>query len=430
MAWFKHRPWPLSLALLLVIGSGDPVEANRLTSWNYDGQRKILSVHADEEFSPQVRLIGSPTRLIVDLPGIKLGRLKTKRPVSLHHVKEVRSGQFNSQTTRLVVELNSGYGLDPKQIQVRATTRQKWSIQLPGPEPQKYLPDRPVDVAVPRVLPNFMSGGTIGGVLKAGDEMRWLTQRLAALHSQYAVVDPSVFVLNLNNGDYADLQGGAPFPAASVIKLPILIAYLQDLDAGKVSLDETLVMRPELVASGSGYMQDLPDWSRFSARYTLTQMIETSDNTATNMIIHRLGGPAYLNRRFQSWGLKDTQIRNWLPDLSGTNTVSSHDLATVLTKVVKGNLLSSQGRQRALYILKLTQTRSLLVPGIGRGASIAHKTGDIGFALGDAGIVFMPGGQDYVISVLLRRPYNDPRGRDYVQRVSKTVYAYFKGLNR
>ncbi len=210
-----------------------------------------------------------------------------------------------------------------------------------------------------------------------------------------------------------------------MIKLPILVAYLQDLDAGKVSLDEALVMRPELVAPGSGYMQDSPNWTKFSARYTLTQMIETSDNTATNMIIKRLGGPAYLNQRFRSWGLQDTVIRNWLADLSGTNTVSAHDLTIVLTKLANGNLLSPENKKRATSILKLTKTRSLLVPGIGPGASIAHKTGDIGFAIGDAGIVFMPTGRNYVAAVMLRRPYNDYRGRDYIQQVSKTVYTYF-----
>ena len=145
----------------------------------------------------------------------------------------------------------------------------------------------------------------------------------------------------------------------------------------------------------------------------------------TNMIIKRLGGAAYLNKRFRSWGLQDTVIRNWLPDLSGTNTVSAHDLTIILTKLANGNLLSSMSRKRALYILKLTKTRSLLVPGIGRGASIAHKTGDIGFAIGDAGIVFMPTGRNYVTAVMLRRPYNDYRGRDYIQKVSKTVYTYF-----
>jgi beta-lactamase class A len=100
-------------------------------------------------------------------------------------------------------------------------------------------------------------------------------------------------------------------------------------------------------------------------------------------------------------------------------------LALTLTKLAKGNLLSASSRSKAIDILKSCKTRSLLVPGIGPGAQIAHKTGDIGFAIGDAGIIFMPNGRQYIAAVMLRRPYDDPRGRDYVQAVSRIAYSYF-----
>jgi beta-lactamase class A len=87
--------------------------------------------------------------------------------------------------------------------------------------------------------------------------------------------------------------------------------------------------------------------------------------------------------------------------------------------------LSDSSQARAIAILKTCHTRSLLVPGIGPGAEIAHKTGDIGFAIGDAGIIFMPNGRQYIAAVMLRRPYDDPRGRDYVQTVSRLTYSYF-----
>ena len=419
----------VSLPLLTILAIAAPAQANKITSWNYNRATKKLRFLTDEEVTPQIKLIGSPTRVVIDLPGIKLGKKKDTRPASLGYVKAVRAGQFTSQTTRFVMELTSFYGINPKDIKIEAASRRDWSIQLPNPTKNKFLPGaNSIAVKTPKVPPSFVRNGTVGGVLKVGDELTWLTQRINAINAQYPVVNASVFVLDLKNGNYADIRGGKAFPAASVIKLPVLIAFLQDLDAGKVSMDEMLVMRPELVAPGSGYMQDSPNWSKFSARYTLTKMIETSDNTATNMIIHRLGGIAYVNQRFQSWGLRNTKIRNWLADLSGTNTVSGHDLNLLLTKVVNGNLLSPLGRKRAIYILKLTKTKSLLVPGIGPGASIAHKTGDIGFAIGDSGVVFVPKGHHYAVTVMLRRPYNDYRGRDYIQQVSKTLYAYFSKL--
>ncbi len=402
-----------------------PVRANRLTTWQFDAQRDQLTFVTDTDVRPVAKLIANPTRLIVDLPGIRLSGPKETRTLG-GKIKNVRTGQFNANTARLVVELDRAYGLDPQAIELQGTSRRNWVVKLPSPsQGDRLTGQQEIAIAVPQIPPDFLKNGGLRAVLPVGQELTWLQQRLAAIHRQYSVVNPSLFVMDLSNGNYADLRGGEAFPAASVIKLPILIAFLQDLDAGKVSMEETLVMRPELVASGSGYMQDRPNWTKFSARYTLTKMIETSDNTATNMIIKRLGGASVLNQRFRSWGLRDTAIRNWLPDLSGTNTVSAHDLSLILAKVARGNLLSAMGQKRAYYILKLTKTRSLLVPGIGPGAQIAHKTGDIGFAIGDAGIIFMPSGKQYIAAVMLKRPYNDPRGRDYIQAISRTTYAYF-----
>ncbi len=402
-----------------------PAQASTLTSWTFDAQSDRLSFTTDEEVSPLAKIINNPTRLIVDLPGIRLKRRKITSVLGGKY-KSLRIGQFNSQTTRLVIELDERYGLDPARIKFQGASGRSWSVALPKPSQGDRLSGQAeVALSVPNLPPEFSQSGSFGGALQVGQEMKWLQQRLAAVQSSYPVVRPSLFILDLQNGDYASLGGGKAFPAASVIKLPILIAFFQDVDAGKVSLSEKLVMRPELMASGSGYMQDLAPWSSYSAAYTVGKMIETSDNTATNMIIKRMGGSGVLNARFRSWGLQDTAIRNWLPDLSGTNTVSAQDLSVVLAKLARGNLLSASSKSRAIAILKTCHTRSLLYPGIGPGGEIAHKTGDIGFAIGDAGIVFMPNGKQYIAAVMLKRPYDDPRGRDYIQTISRITYSYF-----
>jgi beta-lactamase class A len=413
------------LVLSLLAMTTLPAAANTLTAWKFDTKGDRLSFTTNEEVKPIAKVISNPTRVVIDLPGIRLGRPKVLNTLDGKY-KSLRIGQFSTQITRIVVELDPGYGLDPERVKVQASSRRNWAVVLPEPNRNHRFPSKTeMVIVVPTVPPEFMRSGMIAGVLQAGQELQWLEQRLAKVHASYPVVDPSLFIVDLKTGDYADLRGGKPFPAASVIKLPILMAFFQDLDAGKVSLSEKLVMRPELIASGSGYMQDLAPWSSYSALYTVGKMIETSDNTATNMIIKRLGGSGVLNQRFRSWGLQDTAIRNWLPDLSGTNTVSAQDLALILTKLAKGNLLSASSRAKAIAILKTCHTRTLLVPGIGPGAQIAHKTGDIGFAIGDAGIVFMPSGRQYIAAVMLRRPYDDPRGRDYIQAVSRITYSYF-----
>jgi beta-lactamase class A len=153
-------------------------------------------------------------------------------------------------------------------------------------------------------------------------------------------------------------------------------------------------------------------------------MITISDNTATNMIIDRLGGIAKLNQRFRSWGLQDTVIRNLLGDFRGTNTTSSKDMVRLLAMLEDRKLLSSSSREQALEILRNTVTRTLLPAGLGPGADIAHKTGDIGFLIGDVGLITMPNGKHYLAGIYVRRPYKDVRGRNFIREVSALVYNY------
>ena len=262
---------------------------------------------------------------------------------------------------------------------------------------------------------------------RMGQELTTLKADLQTLALQMPQLTPGVFLFDLDSSAYLDLNGGASFAAASTIKVPILIAFFQDVDAGKIRLDELLTMRKELVAGGSGEMQGLPVGTQFTTLETVTKMITISDNTATNMVIARLGGMSALDQRFRSWGLVSTAINSLLPDLSGTNTTSPRDMALLMTRISQGELVSMRSRDRLLDIMQRTVNRSQLPQGLGKGATIAHKTGDIGGMIGDVGLIDMPSGKRYALTVLVKRSFNDDRAYDLVQKASRVVYQY---LNR
>lgn len=262
--------------------------------------------------------------------------------------------------------------------------------------------------------------------LRFSEELTGLRQKFDTLKAKYPQLTASAFFIDLDNGAYVNYNGSFPIAAASTIKIPVLVAFLQDVDEGKVYLDEKLTMTSANRVSGSGNMQYQPVGTQFSALYTATEMIISSDNTATEMIIERLGGKDELNKRFQAWGLESTVIRNLLPDLEGTNTTSPRDLAILLAKVNQGDLLSLRSRDRFLEIMRRTKTRTLLPEGIEKDAVIAHKTGDIGTFIGDAGIIDMPTGKRYIGAVIIKRPHNDIAGRYFIQDISRTAYQHFK----
>ncbi|MFM8004484.1 MAG: serine hydrolase, partial [Dolichospermum sp.] len=95
---------------------------------------------------------------------------------------------------------------------------------------------------------------------------------------------PGVFLLDLDNGAYVDINGNRSFSAASTIKIPILMAFFQDVDAGKIRLDEMLTLEKEMIVGGSGNIQYQAPGSKYTAVDLATKMITISDNTATNML--------------------------------------------------------------------------------------------------------------------------------------------------
>lgn len=263
------------------------------------------------------------------------------------------------------------------------------------------------------------------GSLKLSQEITPLKTAVQKIAAAYPQLQPGIFLLDLETGGYLNLGGSDTLAAASTIKLPVAVAFFQDFDAGKIRLDEQLTLTAKDIAAGSGEMQYKPPGTKFTVLETITKMMTISDNTATNMIINRLGGAEVLNQRFRAWGLTSTAIQNRLPDIEGTNTSSARDMANLLAMVAQGDLISMGGRDRLLQIMQRTTTNSLLPKGLGQGATIAHKTGNIGSLLADVGLIDLPTGKRYIAAVIVKRPRENQQAQELIRQVSRAAYQYF-----
>lgn len=120
-----------SLSSIFLFSS--PAEAAKLLMWRFDSNQNQLVFTTDDSVQPKAQLYANPTRLIIDLPGTTLGRPTLNQPIG-GAIREVRVGQYNSQMTRLVVELAPGYTIDPQQVLFQGLSPSQWSVQLPTPE--------------------------------------------------------------------------------------------------------------------------------------------------------------------------------------------------------------------------------------------------------------------------------------------------------
>jgi N-acetylmuramoyl-L-alanine amidase len=128
-----------------------PAWAGQLQNWSYDSRNNRLSFTTTAGVQPRAQLIFNPTRVVIDLPGTTLGRPMVNQPVGTE-IQEVRVGQFNSQTTRIVIELSPGYVIDPQQVQIQGATPTQWVVQIPEPQrvetaiaPNPSLPSSPIN---------------------------------------------------------------------------------------------------------------------------------------------------------------------------------------------------------------------------------------------------------------------------------------------
>ncbi|MEO0707866.1 MAG: serine hydrolase [Cyanobacteria bacterium J06649_5] len=254
-------------------------------------------------------------------------------------------------------------------------------------------------------------------------EISPLKAAIEELPNTYPNLRPKTFYIDVDTGNYVDVDGQDSIAAASTIKLPILLAFFEEIDAGRIDLNQTMAIAPEQIAEGSGEMQLSPPGTQFTALEVATQMIVGSDNTATNMMIDLMGGGAALNTRFEAYGLQHTRLVSPLPDLEGTNTISARDLVHTLILISQGDALTMRSRDRVLNILNRTRNKSLIPAGLEeKGALTYNKTGDIGSVLADAALVDLSNGKRYAIAALVQRPNNDGRAADLIQSISGRTY--------
>lgn len=253
-----------------------------------------------------------------------------------------------------------------------------------------------------------------------------IIQRQGAANQRKSKLDSSYIFVELGSGEYSELEADRVLPAASTIKLPILIALFQDVDAAKVLLTEKLTIDQQSIAGGSGDLQTRKPGTQVSVLVAATKMMTISDNTATNLLIDRLGGKSALNQRFRNWGLNVTTINQPLPDLAGTNTTTAKELARSILAVQRGKIVSDSSRAQILNMMSNTARNTMLPKGLRSGAKIAHKTGDIGALVADVGSIQLPSGKSYLAAVLVKRPHNDPAGPALIRQMSRIVYDYFE----
>ena len=261
--------------------------------------------------------------------------------------------------------------------------------------------------------------------LKENVNMPVLQSELTNLMQAYPTIEPAVFVWDYETQNYVDINASEIFSTASIIKIPVLIDVFKTIESGQLSLSDKIPLTEYFRTEGSGSLQFKARNSEYTIDELARRMITESDNSATNMLMAKIGSMTDVNQSMRAWGIKHTQVNTWLPDLKGTNYTTARDMATMLYNIDENTeFLSEDSRTRMLNYMGHVHNNRLLKAGLGEGAVLLHKTGDIGTMLGDAGIVIAPNGKKYIVVILANRPHNAAAGKDFIVQASKIIYNY------
>ncbi|MCL6521617.1 MAG: class A beta-lactamase-related serine hydrolase [Firmicutes bacterium] len=244
-----------------------------------------------------------------------------------------------------------------------------------------------------------MSGMETGNGL-AGRLAARLDPLLEAAPGRVALV-----VEGLHRGRLYAREAERPFYPASVIKLAVMVEAFAQAAEGRVDLEEELPVRAADMVTGSGVLQYLLPGRRYPLVDLVTLMMIVSDNTATNVLIDRLGAEA-ISARMRALGLPGIAVRQKLqvvPVPPGPrNEMTAGETARLLRLIGLGRVVSYDACRRMVAILEAQQLDLDLAARlpdpdpeeVGQAPRWrwAHKTGWVRGRLHDAGLLYLPNG--------------------------------------
>ncbi len=240
-------------------------------------------------------------------------------------------------------------------------------------------------------------------------------------------------IKDLNTGRTFFLNEREIFPQASSIKIAILLEVLKQAEEGRLRLDEFLELRPEAKVGGGPILYYLGYPSlKLSVKDLCVLMVVLSDNTATNMLIDRVGMKS-VNDRLNSLGLTQTRLKRKMMDLTaameGRENISTPlEMMTLLEKVWKQSILTEAYRKEFFEILSIPK-ESPLQQSVPEGIAVADKPGELEAVRCDSGVVLLKK-HPYVICVMTTFLSPQTDGNAIIRKIGQLVYRHFDRLER
>lgn len=267
-------------------------------------------------------------------------------------------------------------------------------------------------------------------------ELRKQIEQIAAAAKGRVGVEAVV----VETGQTVSLNPKEHFPMQSVYKLPIGMAVLEQVDQGKIKLDQRVrVEKGDYLRKGqhSPIRDRNPEGTELSVRELLRFAVSESDGTASDVLLRLAGGAEAVTRYLN--GLKVTELivantekeigQDW--ETQYRNWASPEGAVALLRALQEGRTLSAESRALLFKLLIESPTGPKRLKGLlPKGTVVAHKTGTGGAnasgitsATNDIGIITLPNGRHVAIAVFVSdSPADDATREGVIAKVAKAVW--------
>ncbi|WP_339712102.1 serine hydrolase [Cyclobacterium amurskyense] len=269
-----------------------------------------------------------------------------------------------------------------------------------------------------------LTGLLLGMSAQSVSGQQLLKEYLASLDS---TIELSYIIQDKEGKVLSKLNANKKIPSASIIKIPLLIYFMQNVEEGKVKLSDSYQLKEADKVGGSGKLQYKPTAYPATYEYLAKEMIRVSDNTATNILIRKLG-----LQQFQEWlrenGYKTTQLNRFMMDfeaiaLGQQNYLSAEEMNRLLLGLLNGQLLNKASAYQAIEWLKNCEDDNALPRLLPDGIAVAHKTGTLEYVRGDAGILY--GEKTIVLTVMVEHFSNVANADKIIAEIGRLAYQEF-----
>jgi beta-lactamase class A len=245
-----------------------------------------------------------------------------------------------------------------------------------------------------------------------------------------------VAVLDLASGQKYLLNGDEVFPQASSIKIPVLVELYrqaQDQSPGRAKLTDLYTVRQsDLVPDSDIFLGLTPGVTRLTNRDLATMMVAVSDNSATNILIDRVG-MENVNNTLDGLGFKKTRLRRKMMDLKAAqegreNVSTPREMMLLLEAIYQGKVLNKSMNEDFFKILA-THKDSAMLRGLPVDVRAANKPGALEGVRNDSGIVFAQN-RPFVLCVMATYLRDERAGEKAISEIAAAAYSWIDRLGR